>query len=296
MEFILTQNLEAILPQTIDFNFEQLKSDLDERLVKYKSMVVSEDGIKDAKKDRANLNKLSQALDGKRKDIKAACLKPYEDVERKTKELTGMIGEAISNIDNQVKVFDEQKKEEKYKAITHFYTTNIGDLSDLVPLHKILPDKWANAGTTLISVTQEIAGSIAKIRNDLGIIEKMSLDFSQQITDVYLKTLDMSAALAEKTRLEEQQRILEARKAEQERQREAERQAAIDIVPVEEVADIEPHKAVVIDGNSEPTEFIGREVEQTKDIDVRFYATTDAFRREMKALTEKHVIKYGRVR
>lgn len=291
MELVLSQDLEKCIPQEIGFNYDELKAQLAESLDRYNKLVVTEDAIQPAKKDRAALNTLYKAIEDKRKAVKKACLAPYETFEVKAKELTGMIQQPIDAIDRQVKSFEDQKRQEKYKAITHFHTTNIGDLSDLVPLDKILPSKWANAGTTLISVTQEIAESIQKIRNDLGIIEKMSAEFSQQMTDAYLKTLDMSAALAEKNRLEEQQQILAARKVEQERQREAERQAAIDIIPEEEIPVLSSSEPVVIDD-------VGETAVQkaTKTIDVRFYDTTAAFRQEMKVLTEKHGIKYGGIK
>jgi len=288
MELILSQDLKKYIPQEIDFNYDELKIQLAESLDRYNNLVVTEDAIQPAKKDGAALNKLKTAIDDKRKDVKKACLAPYEAFEVKAKELTGMIQEPIDVIDHQVKGFEEQKKDEKYKAIAHFYTTNIGDLIDLVSLERILPDKWANTGTTLISVTQEISESIQKIRNDLGIIEKMSAEFSQQMTDVYLKTLDMSAALAEKNRLEEQQRILEARKAEQERQREAERQSAIDIIPEEETP-----LSDTVEPVQKPVNQLDQSVEDRKDIKVIFYSTTPEFRQEMKALTTKHNIRYG---
>lgn len=295
MEFILSQNLEAILPATIDFNYEELKTELAGRLVAYKGLVVSEDGIKDAKKDRAALNALSKAIDDKRKDVKNACLKPYEDVERKAKELVGMIGEAITNIDDQVKAFSDKEKDDKLKSITHFYRDNIGDLSAIVPLEKILPDKWANAGTALISITREIMDSITKIRNDLGIIEKMSAEFAPQITDVYLKTLDMSAALLEKNRLEEQQRLLKARKVAQDAPTQPSAEVVMEVDAAEETLATEAPRLIPDDTSAKSLAENSYGVEYTKDVDVRFYATTDAFRKEMKALTEKHGIKYGRI-
>lgn len=57
MEFVMGNSLEA-LPKTIDFNFEELKTQLASSLELYTGLVVTEDGIKSAKEDRAKLNKL----------------------------------------------------------------------------------------------------------------------------------------------------------------------------------------------------------------------------------------------
>ena len=62
MEFVMGNSLET-LPKTIDFNFEELKGQLAESLALYTGLVVTEDGIKGAKEDRAKLNKLREALE-----------------------------------------------------------------------------------------------------------------------------------------------------------------------------------------------------------------------------------------
>ena len=69
MEFKMLTDL-SVLPQKIEFNFEELKADLIPKLDYYKNLVVSEDGIKEAKADKANLNKLAKAIDDKRKEVR----------------------------------------------------------------------------------------------------------------------------------------------------------------------------------------------------------------------------------
>ena len=61
MEFVMGNSLET-LPKTIDFNFEELKGQLAESLALYTGLVVTEDGIKGAKEDRAKLNKLREDM------------------------------------------------------------------------------------------------------------------------------------------------------------------------------------------------------------------------------------------
>ena len=277
MELIINTNLETALPAVIDWNHEQLKKELAERLEHYNGLVVTEDAIKEAKADRAKLNKLRTAFDEKRKDVKKACLSPYEDFEKKVKEVVAMIDKPIAAIGTQVKAFEEARRQEKYAAIQSFYEESIGDLNGLLPLERIIPAKWANAGEKLESITQAISESIFKVRNDVGVIRAMRLDFEQNVLDVYFRTLDMSAALAEKTRMEEQAERLKKLK---------ELQASPPPAPVSYPSPMQEPPSAPQDTFSD--------AEQTKDIDVRFYATTAAFRAEMKALTIKHNIRYGR--
>ena len=103
MEFVMGNSLET-LPKTIDFNFEELKGQLAESLALYTGLVVTEDGIKGAKEDRAKLNKLREALENKRKEVKRECMAPYTDFEAKVKELVGLIDQPIAAIDAQLKL------------------------------------------------------------------------------------------------------------------------------------------------------------------------------------------------
>lgn len=73
MEFKITTDLSNV-PEKIEFNFEELKSEISERLTYYKNLVVTEDKIKEAKSDKATLNKLIKAIDERRKEIKNRCL------------------------------------------------------------------------------------------------------------------------------------------------------------------------------------------------------------------------------
>ena len=57
---------EVILPEQITWNYDELKAELAEKVQKYETMVYTEDQVKDAKADRANLNKLKKALNDER--------------------------------------------------------------------------------------------------------------------------------------------------------------------------------------------------------------------------------------
>lgn len=48
------------LPSAILFNFEELKAEITERARVYETLVYTDDKIKEAKADKANLNKLKK--------------------------------------------------------------------------------------------------------------------------------------------------------------------------------------------------------------------------------------------
>lgn len=288
MELIVKTDLETAIPAIIDWNHEALKAELSERLAHYNNLVVTEDAIKDAKSDRAKLNKLRTAFDDKRKDVKKACLKPYEDFEKKAKEIIALIDQPIAAIDAQTKAFDEIQLSDKRNTLAAFYTANIGELREILPIEKVLPAKWENKGETVVSITQQMLTTIQKVKNEIGIIKAMKLDFEQNVLDVYLRTLDMSAALAEKTRMEEQAERLKKLAEAQKPVEPAPLMATVESGGIEEITGQEAKNI-----KSFIDEKITEQPEQLKTIKVVFYDTTPEFRADMKALTKKHQIRYG---
>lgn len=283
MEFILKTDLEKSVPAVIDFNFEQLKSELAENLKKYESLVVTEDTVKDGKKKKSDLNHLKDALDAQRIAVKNKCMEPYTSFESKVRELTGMISQAVDSIDKQVKAFDEIKKQEKQEQIKAIYAANIGDLEKILPIEKMWNARWLNATYRIPEIENEIKQTIQKASNDIGIIKAMRTPCEVSMIAEYIKTLDMSAALAEKARYEELQKRIE------ERQKAKEAAATVNFTEVSASGVAQsytiPRVACPETGTNAP--------EEPKTIKVIFYDTTAAFRHEMKALTDKHGIRYG---
>lgn len=218
MDFQIKTDL-SVLPEVIEFNHEELKKFLVEKTATYNKLVVTEDSIKSAKEDKAKLNKFKTAVEDERKRIKKQCLQPYEEFERKCKEIVALIDKPIISIDTQIKAFDDEEKERKYKALQQYFDDNSKELSEVVTLEQIINPKWANKGERLLDLTQEIYDKLDKIRQDLKVIGDLKSPYESQMKDIYLKTFDVSKALAEQSRLEEQDKKLAEIKEKQEQDR-----------------------------------------------------------------------------
>lgn len=57
---------EVAIPEKISFNYEELKAELTEKVAFYETLVYTDDQVKDAKADRATLNKLKKTLNDER--------------------------------------------------------------------------------------------------------------------------------------------------------------------------------------------------------------------------------------
>lgn len=212
MEFILKTDLKQ-LPKSIDFNFEDLKTQITERVAYYNALVVTEDSIRNAKSDKANLNKLKTAIEDRRKEIKKQYLEPYEVLEKQCKELVALIDSPIKSIDAQLTVFEEKLLQEKWKLIESYYTSAAKELEVLVPLEKILPQKWRNKGESVETVCNQIGDTLDRIRNELETIESLNSEYKTQMIDIYLQGYNLNKAFAEQKRLEEHKKQLEAMQA-----------------------------------------------------------------------------------
>lgn len=192
--------------KAIDWNFEELKEEITKKSSDYLNLVYSDDQIKDAKQDRANLRKLVTALENKRKEIKKEIMVPYDDFASKEKELVEIINGAIENIDTQVKGYEEGKRQEKLTKVKEIYKECIGDLGRTVPFDKIFKESWLNVSTTLKSIKEEIITIREKIDGDLKIINAENSPYVYEMKEEYLKDFDLMAAMAKNSSLKIQQR------------------------------------------------------------------------------------------
>ncbi len=228
MEFRLINPTEDGFLQTIQWNKEELEAAVRQKIAAYQNVVYTEDNMKQAKADRAELNKLTKAIEDRRKMVKGIIMEPYTAFEGEIKEILELIKEPVDMINQQVKAFEEQQKEEKKKKILDSYEEVIGDLAEVLPFEKVFDSRYLNATYKLSTAQEEIKEKVEKVRTDLETIDSLDSKYMLNAKDVYIKTLDLSKALAENKRLSDLEEKLEAekkRKAEEEAERKRQEEA-----------------------------------------------------------------------
>lgn len=207
---------QLISPQTfieaIKFNYDDLHNWVTEQTEKYNNLVYTDDTIKEAKEDRAKLNKFRDNLDNARKDVKKRYLEPYNNFETEVKKLLAIVDEPLNAIDAQVKDYEERKKAEKKQQIEEYFNTVIGDLSKFITLDKIFNQKWLNASVSIKNVKEEISNILLKTNTDFKTIKDLKSEWELTLIDTYFKELDLGAALREQKRLENLKADVEAEK------------------------------------------------------------------------------------
>lgn len=194
-------------PEVIDFNFEELKEEITNKSALYKNMVYTDETIKDAKSDRALLNKFKTALEDKRKEVKKQCLEPYNQFEKQIKELVAIIDEPVKLIGEQITEFEDREKAEKHEQIIELF--NKAGFQSFVTLEQIYDPKWLNKSVSLKSIEEELTNTVYRIGHDVTTINSLK-EYSFEALEHYKKTLDLASAIAEGQRLADiQKRKLE---------------------------------------------------------------------------------------
>lgn len=222
MEFRLINPTEDGFLRVIKWNREELEAAVRQKIASYENVVYTEDNMKQAKADRAELNNLVKAIEERRKMVKKIINEPYDAFEKELKEILALIQEPVGIIDRQVKAFEDQKKEEKKKNIRSAYDEVIGDLGQVLPFEKVFDSRYLNQTYKLTTAQADIKEKVEKVRTDLETIDSLESKYKLNAKDVYIKTLDLSKALTENKRLSDLEEKLEAekrRKAEEEAER-----------------------------------------------------------------------------
>ena len=290
MEVRVTPAIEQIIPPQISFNFEEIRAELAQKLQVYQNMVVTESGVKEAKADRANLNKFKAALADSRKSVKSQWNQPLSDFEDKMKVLERMVDEPISVIDRQIKSFEEIKKEEKRQSIEAFFEDNVGDLEEFLPIEKIWNERWLNVTYSMEEIKREILERMRKTHNDIQIILAMQLPCCDQMLSTYLETLDMSKAMEEKHRYEQAQKAKEQIAKPQ--KEEVPQSAPVIVESKDQTSDL-----IAVQQSMPENEKMEQQEEQTekvKVLDFRVWVTPEQMQ-ALKAFLLQNHIRYGRV-
>lgn len=217
MELKIYSPTEDGFIKAIEWNHEEIKKEVAEKVEMYKNLVYTDDQVKDAKADRAKLNKFVQALEAKRKEVKKQCLAPYEDFEKKMKEIVQIVNDPIALIDGQVREYEQKKKDEKQDKILEMFTESA--FPEWVGFERIFEQRWLNASVSLKSIRESMEAKKEQIQKDLDTLRILP-EFAFEAEQVYMNTLDIQKSVNKAHEMAEIQKRKREYEAEQARKKE----------------------------------------------------------------------------
>ena len=289
--------LDLVRSADIQANFDECKAALNEMMGPYKSLVIMETDLPQAKADRARIRRVAARIDEARKEVKRVYSEPLKQFEDKCKELTAICAEADSNIDTQVKAFEQARKAEKVGRLRAYFAENVGDAQDYMTFEAIFNPRWENTTYTEDAARADILREISSCMTGVNAIRTLNSPFETTLLDLYRENHDLSACMTKHEQLTRLREMEEKRRAEQEakaaQQRAAEQMAAV--APQEAPAPVQaPASAPEPQPQPEPPEEDPDVAEPVYVVDFRVYVTR-AQGTALKAFFKEHGIKYGRV-
>jgi hypothetical protein len=218
MQEELTVRVEHPELPAIRWNETEVQQNLTEMLAAYTGRVYTPDTIKDAKADRAAVNKLDKQLSDAARSAKAFYMKPLEEFLQSAKQMQGQCKAVSGAIDQQVKAVEEAERQDKQDALRAVYVDCIGELREMIPFDRLLVPQWLNKTYDLAKASRELRKSVETRREELRLIRETCGEDAEACTTEYLRELNLNAALVEHSRRQN------ARDAQ--RRSEAERMAA----------------------------------------------------------------------
>ena len=230
------------LPEAISFNYDELKTSLIEKTEAYTKLVYTEDNIKAAKEDRADLNRLKKALNDERLRRQKEYMKPFDAFKSQIDEIISIIDKPVLAIDKQIKEYEQIKQDEKRNNIEDMFNSML--FPEFVKIDQLWNAKWVNATYSMNNIEKELLEKKENIIKECQTLATLP-SYSHEAVHFYQKTLDIAQALAkvrELTEAEEaKKRMLEeeARRKEEEAKKKEEPQP-VQEMKTEEKAEPEP--------------------------------------------------------
>jgi len=203
------EEIKALEP--IRFNYEEIKSQLQEQLKKYKGVVYTEEMIAQAKTDKATVRKVKDAINDEKKRIKNLLLADYTvNFEPKCKELMEMLENVYNEIDTQVKAFEEKEKMDKKIKVSNIWINLAGKYAQLVDFDVIFQEQWLNKTYTMNKVEEDLKSIVVRTERDFETMDQRVADkeINELVKAFYLEHLDkpetaLTLALAEEYAIKE---------------------------------------------------------------------------------------------
>ena len=218
--------IEQYTPATaIQFNYAELKQELQEKADMYASIVYTAETVKDAKADRAKLKSLQKTLNDERIRREREFMEPFNEFKAQINEIIRIIDTPVMTIDTQVKAFEDAEKEQKRADVIALWDSL--DKPDFLTIDNVWSDRFLNKTATMSGIQSDMETFVNRVKMDLATLANIPAD--DVAIDTYKRTLNVASALEESNRIRKIQEAAEARKrAEAERAaEEAARNAAV---------------------------------------------------------------------
>lgn len=214
--FSITTDLTPLREFSVEANFDQVQSWLEETLRPYATMIVTPDNLSQCKADRAAIRKVKENLEESRKAVRRAALSACESFEVRCKGLTTLCDQAAGALDGQIKEIDRARRQAKREALEQIFEQTAGDLTGkkLLEFSQVWEESWGNATVSLEKAAALMAQKVEQTREDIRAILALESPYEAAMLQDYRERRHLGRALSLGSQLRELERAMGKREGE----------------------------------------------------------------------------------
>ena len=188
-------------PSVITANFDDLEARVRALVADFEGAeydLTDQSAIRDAKRHRTYLNGIAKQIEERRKAVKREYMRPYEDFDKRAREVAKIATDVADGIKAQLDEAEENRKAEKLAALKEHYEEFAGLLAPVVPYERFHDPKWLNKGCAANKAFGELDEKVEKLASDW---ESLKSAFGE--TEYYdvaerelFNTMDLGLAIA----------------------------------------------------------------------------------------------------
>lgn len=153
-----------------------------------------EETLKDAKTERAEVNKFKDKVGAFRKEITNKFNEPLEKFTTTAKETEKILKETYDTINSQIKAYEEKKKAEKEEEVKSYFN-ELCEAEEIDFVNYEQSNINVTLSATMKSLKEQAKKFVDKIVDDINLIN--STQFVDEIMIEYKKCLNVSRAITE---------------------------------------------------------------------------------------------------
>lgn len=192
------------VPAAINFNFNDVKSALQEYSEKYKDLVVTEENEKEMVNVKNELGRLEKEIDKYRLDNKKVMEKPIKEFEAKCKDLIEILKNVSDPIREQLNLFEENRKKQKEEEVKTLIKNVISKygLEDKYAAQLTINSKYLNKGQKENDTMKDLEQRAELLKNSqdqekqLQKIREERIDFIQKTIEKKNKDLNLNLKIS----------------------------------------------------------------------------------------------------
>ena len=226
----MTQEIEragfspAFTPAVIECDFDGMRARLAEMIEPYSGLderALSTLDVKEAKRCRADLNRIIKSVEDGRKAVKRAYNDPLKAFEEEVREVLAPAIEARDAIDAHVKGIEDAERAKLREGLANSYYDYAPALVEAVPFERIVEPQWLNKSFGAVKACEAMYAKVDAIAGDWDALKKLDLPCYAEAEREFFRTLSLQSAIDRANACEAERESIEAVRRQVDANREA---------------------------------------------------------------------------